>query len=142
MNVGGRNRGECGGATRHDATASVGDHDVLLQRQRLLSRDSVRRHSGGQLMGNQGKSGRTRKHAVLETVRPVGPTRPGARIAPQCVAVSPTDQLQFDSGSIPAASRSAGPIGLLGPPGYEPRRVLTLITEGRYASSRRPACRV
>ncbi len=33
-------------------------------------------------------------------------------------------------------------IGLLGPPSYEPRRALTLITGGRYASSRRPACRV
>src|ERR1700722_3816899 len=98
-------------ATRHDATASVADHDVPdSAEETLLIRVGTASLSTSALASSWATSA-----SVGEPPKTVCPTPSASEVQPvlapemkpQSVAVSPMLQLQVDPGSIPAASTSA-----------------------------------
>src|SRR5580704_5276331 len=98
-------------ATRHDATASVGDHDVPAS-----AADTSLKRSGtasfwvsalANSCATRARVGEPENTLNSRLFAPEVHPVPAPVIAPQRVAVSSILQLQFDPGSMPAASTAA-----------------------------------
>ena len=105
-------------STRHDATASVGDHDVapaaLATSLNRLGTASFWVSALASSCATRANEGVPEKTVYSSPAAPKVHPVPAPEIGPQWVAVSPILQVQFEPGSIPAASTSATSVATAG----------------------------